>query len=183
VNVKQIEFTNDTSGYSERVLSLVPRALGPRLGGAVQQVIKAVKAGDWSVADGVVTAGGVQLLEGEYELKSVAADADQSASVGEGVVVLDTAVTPALAAEGLARDVVRVVQQARRDAGLDVSDRITLLVDPPSTDVTNAVETHLDFIAAETLATSVELGAVEDGGFAGEVGDDETVRVRVTRAA
>ena len=43
-----------------------------------------------------------------------------------GFVVLDTAVTPELAAEGLARDLVRAVQQARRDAGLDVSDRIAL---------------------------------------------------------
>ena len=45
---------------------------------------------------------------------------------GGGFVVLDTAVTPELAAEGVARDLVRAVQQARRDAGLDVSDRIAL---------------------------------------------------------
>ena len=47
---------------------------------------------------------------------------------GGGFVILDTAVTPELAAEGLARDVVRAVQQARREAGLAVSDRITLAV-------------------------------------------------------
>ena len=47
---------------------------------------------------------------------------------GGGFVVLDTAVTPELAAEGLARDLVRAVQQARRDAGLDVSDRISLTI-------------------------------------------------------
>ena len=93
VNVKEVVFTDAVAGYCERVLSLVPRALGPRLGGAVQQVIKAVKAGDWSVADGVVVAGGVELQDGEYELKLVAADPEQSASLpgGEGVVVLDTA--------------------------------------------------------------------------------------------
>ena len=107
---------------------MVPRALGPRVGGQVQQVIKAVKAGDWSLVDGAPVAAGVTLQEGEYELKLVAADAEHSAPLpgGEGVVVLDTAVTPELAAEGLARDVIRVVQQARRDADLDVSDRIAL---------------------------------------------------------
>ena len=104
---------------------------GPRVGGQVQQVIKAVKAGDWSLVDGRPVAAGVTLQEGEYELQLVAADAEHSAPLpgGEGVVVLDTEVTPELAAEGLARDVVRVVQQARREAGLDVSDRISLVVE------------------------------------------------------
>ena len=94
--------------------------------------------------------------------------------------MLDTAVTPELAAEGLARDVVRVVQQARRDAGLDVSDRITLVVDAPA-DVTAAVEAYRDFVGAETLASSVAAGAVGDG-FAGEAGDGDKIRVRVERA-
>jgi isoleucyl-tRNA synthetase len=114
-------------------------------------------------------------------LKLVAADADNSAPLplGAGVVVLDTAVTPELAAEGLARDVIRVVQQARRDAGLDVSDRIALTV-AASGPVTAAVDAHRDFVAAETLATSLTLGDAT-GGFAGEVGDGETVTVTVTR--
>jgi isoleucyl-tRNA synthetase len=183
VNVKQVVLTGDVGGYCVRVLSLVPRALGPRLGGQVQEVIKAVKAGDWQVTDGVVTAGGVALRDGEYEVKLVAADADHSAPLpgDAGVVVLDTAVTPELAAEGLARDVVRVVQQARRDADLHVTDRITLTVDAPS-DVAAAVRTHREFIASETLAIELILASVEGGGFAGEAGDGETVRVRVVAA-
>jgi isoleucyl-tRNA synthetase len=184
VNVKEIEFTTAVAGYCERVLSLVPRALGPRLGGAVQQVIKAVKAGDWSVADGVVTAGGVALQDGEYELKLVAADPEQSASLagGEGVVVLDTHVTPELAAEGLARDVVRVVQQARRAANLNVSDRIALVVDA-APETAAAVDSHRDFIANETLSTSVAFAELADAdAFAGEAGDGETVKVKVVKA-
>jgi isoleucyl-tRNA synthetase len=182
VNVKAVEFTAELTGYCERVLTVVPRLLGPRLGGQVQQVIKAVKAGDWSVSDGVVNAGGVALREGEYELKLVAADADRSAPLpgGEGVVVLDTEVTPALAAEGLARDVVRVVQQARREAGLDVADRVTVTVDA-GPEVVAAVEAHRDFVAAETLATALAFGPAD--GFAGEAGDGEVVRVSVARAS
>jgi isoleucyl-tRNA synthetase len=95
------------------------------------------------------------------------------------VVVLDTTVTPELAAEGLARDVVRVVQTARRDAGLAVSDRISLVVDAGG-EVAAAVAAHRPFVAAETLAESVETGPVPDG-FAGEVGDGAPVRVRVTK--
>ena len=182
VNVKRVEFTPDVAAFSQRVLTVVPRVLGPRLGGQVQQVIKAVKAGDWSVTDGVVTAGGVALEEGEYELRMVAADADRSAPLpGEGVVVLDTEVTPELVAEGLARDVVRVVQQARREAGLDVADRIRLTLEA-GPEVSAAVDTHRDFLAQETLAVSVEFGSVGDRGFSGEAGDGEPVRAAVERA-
>jgi isoleucyl-tRNA synthetase len=183
VNVKQVVLSDDVAEYCTRVLSLVPRVLGPRLGGQVQQVIKAVKAGDWSVSDGVVTAGGVALAGGEFELKLVAADPEHSAplSVAEGVVVLDTVVTPELAAEGVARDVVRVIQQARRDADLNVSDRISLIVSA-SPAVTAAVETHRDFVASETLATSLTFSDGIAAGFAGEAGDGEQVRVLVTKA-
>jgi isoleucyl-tRNA synthetase len=97
------------------------------------------------------------------------------------VVVLDTDVTPELAAEGLARDVIRVVQQARRDAGLDVSDRIALTL-AASTTVTDAVRTHEVFVAAETLATSVSYDGATGQGFTGEVGDGETVTATVARA-
>jgi isoleucyl-tRNA synthetase len=186
VNVKSVEFTTDLAGYCERVLTVVPRVLGPRLGKAVQQVIRAVKAGDWSTVDGrpvVGGVGGVALEEGEYELRLVAADAERSAPLpgGEGVVVLDLAVTPELAAEGLARDVVRVVQQARREAGLDVADRITLVIEASPT-VSAAVEAHREFVAAETLARGVELGPAGEPAFTGEAGEGDPVRVTVHRA-
>ncbi|HET6483549.1 MAG TPA: isoleucine--tRNA ligase [Actinoplanes sp.] len=183
VNVKDVVFTDDVAAYCEQVLTVVPRALGPRLGKQVQQVIKAVKAGDWELVDGVPVAAGVTLQEGEFELKLVAADVENSAPLpaGTGVVVLDTAVTPELAAEGLARDVIRVVQQARRAADLDVSDRIALVV-AASEPVRAAIETHRDFVGGETLATSVTLVDTGADGFAGEVGDGDQVTVQVSKA-
>lgn len=181
VNVKEVVFTGDVAAHCTPVLTLVPRVLGPRLGKEVQQVIKAVKAGDWTrSADGDVVAGGVTLQDGEYDLKLVAADPTQSAPLlgGEGVVVLDSTVTPELAAEGLARDLVRVVQQARRDADLNVSDRVTVAVDAEG--LADVLAVHGAFVAGEVLADTVELGAVADG-FAGEVGEGRPVRVRVTK--
>ncbi|HZE38072.1 MAG TPA: isoleucine--tRNA ligase [Stackebrandtia sp.] len=182
VNVKRVDFSTDVSGYSDRTLSLIPRALGPRLGKDVQRVIKAVKAGDWSTDGDTVTAGGVTLHEGEYELKMTPRAAERTAVLpgDAGVVVLDTDVTPDLAAEGLARDVVRVVQNARKDADLNVTDRINLTVDAPP-EVTDAANTHRDFVARETLAASLEFAPVTDG-FAGEAGDGLTIRVAVARS-
>jgi isoleucyl-tRNA synthetase len=174
-------------GVSER-LTVNARAAGPRLGRDVQAVIRASKAGDWSVdSAGVVTCGGVVLQPGEYGLETVVADGAGATVTlpGGGFLVLDTTVTPELAAEGLARDVIRAVQQARRTAGLDVSDRIGLAVAGAPAAVA-AMAAHRDLIASETLATSVELlpaAALDDDPAAGgpvPVGDGETVRIRVT---
>ncbi|HEX5917667.1 MAG TPA: class I tRNA ligase family protein, partial [Nocardioides sp.] len=145
-------------GVSQR-LTVNARAAGPRLGKDVQLAIKGSKSGDWSVADdGTVTAGGLQLVEGEYALETVAGASDDDTAIGMlprgGFVVLDTAVTPELEAEGAARDLVRAVQQARKDAGLQVSDRISLTIAAPEATLA-AARTHEALIADETLATSV----------------------------
>ncbi|GAB3284906.1 isoleucine--tRNA ligase [Sinomonas notoginsengisoli] len=147
----------------ERKLVVNARSAGPRLGKGVQQAIKGSKSGDWSVAeDGTVTAGGLALEEGEYTLETVVdpAKAGEHAAVamlpGGGFVVLDTEVTPELEAEGLARDLVRTVQQARKEAGLDVSDRIRASITARK-HVIAAAEVHADLLKGETLTLELEL--------------------------
>jgi isoleucyl-tRNA synthetase len=119
------------------------------------------------------------LLEGEYTERLVAADPSETAALpaGSGLVVLDTTVTPELAAEGIAKDLVRVVQQARRQAGLQVTDRIVVTIDAPA-DVVAAAQEHELLIAGEVLARRVDYAPVPDG-FAGVVGDGVEVRVGV----
>ena len=118
VNVKDVRLlaadSPEAAAYGvSQSLTVNARAAGPRLGKDVQQAIKGSKSGDWSVAeDGTVTAGGLALVEGEFTLETVAGSADDVERAigvlpGGGFVVLDTAVTPELAQEGLARDLVR----------------------------------------------------------------------------
>ena len=150
-------------------MATLARAAGPRLGKSVQSAIKGAKSGDWSVdASGAVVAGGLALAEGEYTLETVAGESDGTTATGMlpggGFVVLDTQVTPELAAEGLARDLVRAVQQARKDAGLEVSDKITLVLDGDES-VRAAALTHADLIGHETQAVQYAvqtLGGVAD---------------------
>jgi len=183
LNVKSVTVTElrDESvgdyGITRR-LSVNSRTLGPRIGGQVQQVIAATKAGDWSVVDGVVTAGGIALVEGEYDLVLDVADTAVAVSFlgAGGFVVLDTVITPELEAEGLARDVVRAVQQARKDAGLDVSDRIRLDIEGDGIAVL-AIREHQDLIARETLAVEMEL--IDGHGGNVEVGSGSSIRVSV----
>jgi isoleucyl-tRNA synthetase len=174
-------------GVSERLI-VNARAAGPRLGKDVQAVIRASKSGDWSVDTmGVVTCGGIKLEPGEYTIETVVADGAGATAMlsGGGFIVLDTAVTPELAAEGLARDVVRAVQQARRAARLEVSDRISLAV-AGTPAAREAMAEYQQLIASETLATTVELleeSALDDDPLASEpvaVGDGESARIRVS---
>ncbi|MFB9683620.1 isoleucine--tRNA ligase [Amycolatopsis plumensis] len=182
VNVKAVELTTDVAAHGGFEVAVNARAAGPRLGKDVQTVIKAVKAGDWSFQGGAVVAAGIALQEGEFERRLVAKGGGAAAELpgGSGLVLIDTEVTPELAAEGLVRDLVRVVQQARRDAGLDVADRIALTVDAPA-EVVEAARTHEEFLASETLATSVTYGPVAEG-FAGTVGDGTKVTVAVEKS-
>ncbi|MDD7836942.1 MULTISPECIES: isoleucine--tRNA ligase [Paenarthrobacter] len=146
----------------EQKLVVNARAAGPRLGKNVQQAIKGSKSGDWSVNDaGVVVAGGLELEAQEYTLETVVSDAVDggSASVavlpGGGFVVLNTEVTPELAAEGLARDMVRAIQQARKDAGFNVSDRINTTVEAQQ-DVVDALKANAGLVKTETLTLELE---------------------------
>ena len=158
--------SDEAASYGvEQRLTVNARAAGPRLGKDVQIAIKGSKSGDWSVAeDGTVTTGGLALEEGEYTLETVAGSADAGTATGVlrsgGFVVLDTEVTPELAAEGLARDLVRAVQQARRDAGLDVSDRIALTIGG-SAEVPPRPAPTRELITTETLATSYDVVAAD----------------------
>jgi isoleucyl-tRNA synthetase len=157
INVKSVELSSDVAAVGAFQLTVVPGVLGPRVGKAVQQVIGAVKRGEWTQDDtGSVTAGGVQLLDGEYSLRLVAVDAERSAALpaNSGVIVLDTEITPELEAEGVARDLVRLVQQARRDAGLHVSDRVVLTLGV-SEPIRRKITPFTDLVTDATLAVSV----------------------------
>ena len=155
-------------GISQQ-LKVNARAAGPRLGKQVQVAIKASKSGDWTIADdGTVTVafdtidGGLALVDGEYELVTVVASSDDgtereaAAVLPGGFLVLNIELTDELVAEGIARDTIRAIQQARKDAGLNVSDRINLTVSAPQ-DTLEALRTHEELVTGETLAVSLDL--------------------------
>jgi isoleucyl-tRNA synthetase len=192
LNVRELVLTDLAAAGSgafgvRQVLQVNARVAGPRLGSDVQVAIRASKSGDWSAEpDGTVSSGGITLREGEYTVQTVVADTDpddQRAVAmlpSGGFVILDTRVTSELAAEGLARDVVRAVQQARRDAGLDVSDRIHLRLSGDES-VRAAILTHADLIKAETLATTMDL-MDDSAALQSAVGDKQQVGVALERA-
>ena len=85
-------------------------------------------------------------------VETTSAEGYSSAEEGGCLVGLDTSLTQALEREGLARELVRTVQEARKQAGLDVSDRIILRIDG-TPEVAAALDAHRNYLMEETLAT------------------------------
>jgi len=177
LNVKAVRLVELTEGSPAEYgvstrLTVNARVAGPRLGKQVQSAIRAAREGDWTEIDGVVAAGGIPLQAGEYELVLEAADAEDSGRAiallpDGGFVLLNTTTTDELEAEGLARDVVRAVQESRKQAGLDVSDRIRLRLVLARVGA-DAVRTHSELVGAETLAVELDVDVDDTVGSAAD---------------
>ena len=182
VNVREVVLLEDVGSAASSTLSVVPAVLGPRLGPRTQDVIAAVRRGEWAERDGRIEVAGELLRPGEYSLRLRALDEESGRVLpgGAGVVSLELRTTRELEAEGTLRDLVRLVQEARKRAGFHVSDRIELRVgiDPADVSLLESWDGGQDgadagqgdrpgmwrrALAAETLASGVEVRAAGDG--------------------
>jgi isoleucyl-tRNA synthetase len=173
LNVKEVRFAETTSGFGRWRAKPNFRALGPRLGPQVRDVadvladddgtLAAALAGDAPVI--VPTASGEVTLEpGDVDLAQEALEGWGVASEAGLTVALELDLTDALRTEGLARELLRIVQDARKAAGLQVSDRIVLGVATEGAALA-ALRAHRETIAAEALARSIEEGRLGDATF------------------
>jgi isoleucyl-tRNA synthetase len=141
-----------------RVKPLLPK-IGKRLGAAIPAIMTAARDGAFELhADGSVTLGGVTLAADEVEVQATPRPGTAVAHDEGLVVVIDTELTPALRAEGDARELQRAIQDLRKDAGLDLDARIELWV----AGLPAEIEPHLASVAHETLADIVTQGAAPD---------------------
>ena len=170
LNVKEVVIVEDESELSEVSYKPNFRALGPRFGSRMKEVaafisglsrqqIEALAAGEMiDVAGGQITSGDVEIQRREREDVIVAVE-------GNLCVGLDIHLTDQLLLECSAREFVNRVQNMRKDAGLDVADRIRLWA-RGSAPAELAIETHLDYVASETLAVEVTVGQLPDAALA-----------------
>ncbi len=166
LNVKAVHVTDEIGSLATFVLRPNGKALGPRLGKDMQSVFAAARSGEWHAKDdGSVEVVGQTLSADEYELALESPEGVVAAALrsNDAVVTLDTDVTPDLAAEGLARDIVREIQNARKAEDLVVTDRIDVFIDIASEAATAAIDTHAGYVAEQVLATSMTTGTSPDG--------------------
>ncbi|NUS72665.1 MAG: isoleucine--tRNA ligase [Corynebacteriales bacterium] len=170
INAKNLEFLAADTELVAYVVKPNFRALGPRLGknvGAAKQalaqvdsaeLVRTVRAGNAFTLD--LAGQTLELTEADVVIEAKPVEG-LSAQESDGLVVaLRTELTPELLAEGSARDFVRAVQQARKDADLNISDRIELFVDAVES-VSAALRTHQDLIAREVLANSISFDTID----------------------
>ncbi len=179
LNVKQVRFSRELKDFGTFQLQINAKVLGPKLGADMKAVLQATQTGDWTLLDaGRARVGPRELDVGEWELRLRPKQGVVSAalSTNDGVVVLDTVLTAELRAEGMARDLVRLVQQARKDAGLHVADHIRLHVEAVG-EARVALEAHAGYVAAQTLADELAFAEVTAGMHRaeGKVGDAAVV--------
>jgi isoleucyl-tRNA synthetase len=174
LNVREVAFAESAETLAGWRAKPDYRALGPRLGTRVKDVAAALDGDDGSLAAALARGQGVTLQTASGPVEVAPGDVDLSqqttggwgmASEGGLTVALDLEVTPELAAEGLARELVRLIQDARKAAGLDVADRIELTVETAGA-LEEAIAAHRDWIAGEVLATTVEVGEAAGKGDA-----------------
>jgi isoleucyl-tRNA synthetase len=162
VNVKEVIRIGDESELVERRIKPLLPKIGRKLGAAIPAVMAAARDGAFELrADGSVALAGVVLAPDEVEILASPRPGTAVAHDEGLVVVIDTELTDALRAEGDARELQRAVQDLRRDAGLELDDRIDLVADL-GVDAAR-IGPYLEAVAAETLADAITMSAPPAG--------------------
>ena len=157
VNVKSVTLTEDIEAYATFGLKVNAKVVGPRLGPDMKTVLGAAKRGEWNtLAEGQIEVAGHALETSEYTLTLTPREGVvcQALPGNDAIAVLDLELSPELIQEGRARDVVRAVQQARKEAGLEITDRIRLFI-PLEAEWQQAAEVFDEYIREQTLAESL----------------------------
>ncbi|MFA5829107.1 MAG: isoleucine--tRNA ligase [Candidatus Gracilibacteria bacterium] len=156
LNVKNLEILKDVHAVITQVVMPNAKVLGPKYGKDVQEIIRKAKAGEFEIhADGTIKVGEFILTGDEVQIGFHGKEGFDVAS-DEGIsVVLDTVVSEELKQEGQAREIIRVVQDLRKEAGYNVSDRIYVYIHAPKP-LDSAVTNFADYICRETLAMELQ---------------------------
>jgi isoleucyl-tRNA synthetase len=162
LNVKAVEIAGSAEVFGRWRAKPDFKVLGPRLGPHVRAVAAALAADDGTLAGRLIEGESIEIVVDDEPAITIGPDDVQLvhdvrsglgvASEGGVTVALELEVTPELRREGVARELVRMIQDARKSAGLEVTDRIELAIET-SGEPAAALDAHGDEIAAETLAT------------------------------
>lgn len=156
LNVKKFTLLQDTQEFVQRIVTPNAKILGPRYGKDVQQIIQKAKTGEFEINnDGTVKIGDFILSPEEVEIGFKGKEGFDVASSNGISVILDTKITQELKQEGIAREIIRSLQDLRKEANYKVDDRIYIFVQAEGP-VGEAVTAFADYVCRETLAIELQ---------------------------
>lgn len=190
VNVKSVEYIDDTSSILVKKVKPDFKLLGPRYGRLMKEIGKAIselsqqeiasfeRSGKLSIE---IDGRNVELSTGDVEIISEDIPGWQVANDGKLTVALDVSVTDELRYEGIAREFVNRIQNFRKESGFDVTDKITVLIEDHEL-IREAINRHSAYIGSQTLATRVEVVGKFTNGNVREIEiDDVPIKIAVSR--
>lgn len=159
INVKEVAYSNDLVAFAEKKLSIHFPILGKRIPHKMKDIISASKKNEWQLENGHVYIAGEILKEGEYSLilDTKLAQGAKALSSNQAMIIMDLEISEKLKLEGNARDIIRSVQQARKDADLKVSDRIALEISTNDPELKQTLAEFSEVIEEQTLSQLMQI--------------------------
>ncbi len=162
VNVKNVEIIEEIGDLAEIKLQINLKKVGAKLGSKLKEINIAIKENNWKkIADNQIEIASVVLSDDEFEIKLITKNSNNTATLpsNDCLVELDINVTKELEEEGLARDIIRAIQQNRKDANLDVSNHIKIAVNSDSQKISEVIKNYQNYIAEQTLSDEILIGS------------------------
>ncbi len=192
VNVREVEYIDDTAAIVVKKVKPDFKALGPRYGKMMKDISKAISELTRQEIAAFESKGSHQLIIEGKDINLTTADVEiisedipgwQVANDGKLTVALDVTVTDELRYEGIAREFVNRIQNIRKESGFDVTDKITVLIEDHDL-IREAIKRHAGYIGSQTLATRVDVvDRFTDGNVREVEIDDVTVRISVFKVS
>jgi len=162
VNVKSIEIKEDIAELAELKLQINFKKIGAKFGSKIKEITIASKTGDWKkISDKEIEIAGIILSDDDFELKLATKNNDEkkfailALPTNDYLVQLDIEVTQDLEDEGIARDIVRAIQQNRKDADLNISDHINLKIFSTNSRILEVAKSFEKYIKEQVLSDSL----------------------------
>ena len=167
VNVKSVEIKEEISDLAELKLQINFKKIGAKYGAKIKEITEAAKKNEWKkISEKEIEIAGINLVDDEFEIKLTAKNQDEKRFVtaslpsNDCLIQLDIEITKDLENEGIARDIVRAIQQNRKDANLDITDRIKIRVFSNNSRILEVSKEFENYIKNQVLGE--ELSAEDD---------------------